>query len=253
MNDLTADEGWHYLDLSSIVGAHETLVMLYVNAGDASGGLVSAGMYYSGELALDSGVYTKIPFNYVLDGFTDGLEDLSNYRIDIPNTGFYIATLNAAFLVYEDNKELRMSLSWVHGMNAEWAITYNQPQHNSPGSSMLFSSSVSRIFYADAGSYFEGRVLGYSAANKPKLKGYLAGDSVQLTVHQISSAWSVSGSIYFRAYGHTNAAACCMLGLNQQICVKTDANGVIEYKITGSPSTLNLKVLGWRPVYVIGG
>jgi hypothetical protein len=143
----------------------------------------SGGMYFLGEIELTSGVYTTIPFNGIPGDFVDGIEDLVNYRILIANTGYYLANLHASFLIYEDNRELRLAIRKVNGLQRN-AITMNQPQHNNIPNAMYFSSSVSRIFHAIAGTYIDAAVLSYSVAIKTKLKG-LGVDTVMLTVQRV--------------------------------------------------------------------
>ena len=147
--------------------------------------LVAGGMYYSGEYTLTSGLYTTIPFAVVPSEFTDGIEDTVNHRINVSYGHWYYASVHCGFYVYEDNKELRLALRCIRGGGQKNAIMYHQPQHNNTPNAMWFSSSVSRVFYAEATSYIDAAVLAYFSSNATKIKG-LGVDGALLTVHQLT-------------------------------------------------------------------
>ena len=71
---------------------------------------------------------------------------------------------------------------------------------------------------------------------------------------------NVAGNeLAFKCHGYTNheavvETAVANIDLHFQVSVKTDSNGVIDYKATDTTWTaINITVSKWRPVYVIGG
>jgi len=80
---------------------------------------------------------------------------------------------------------------------------------------------------------------------------------VKLQVYLVDDA--AGSALNLRRYGATYTEAQCItqvsnVGIGLIVDIKTNSEGVIEYQATNTTwTTLSIRVLSWRPVYVIGG